>query len=360
MLVVLPNFGDEKGVADTLKLSGLNVPVLVQAYPDDLDQLGVARRRDAFCGKISVCNNLVQAGIKFTLTEKHVSDPKSDGFQADFDRFLRICRVVKGLRGVRLGAVGARPGAFNTVRYSEKILERNGISVTTVDLSEILGKAGKIQRRRCGRRWRSSTRFAAMRPRPNVPTEKLTQMARLGVVLSRWMEANALDATAIQCWTSVQQNFGCNVCTLMSMMSERFMPSACEVDVTGVLTMYAMQLACRIARGDRRLEQQLRRRRRQVCVVSLRQLGEELSAGYQDCQRADPWQHARRGEHVRRPGRPHAGRSADLRPRYHGRRRRMHSRVRRRRRANRRRVKHVWHSGRRPCAAVAAAAAPHL
>ncbi len=57
------------------------------------------------------------------------------------------------------------------------------------------------------------------------------------------MDANALDATAIQCWTSVQENYGCNVCTLMSMMSEKFMPSACEVDVTGVLTMYAMQLA---------------------------------------------------------------------------------------------------------------------
>jgi L-fucose isomerase-like protein len=68
-------------------------------------------------------------------------------------------------------------------------------------------------------------------------------MAKLGVVLGRWMDANAIDATAIQCWTSVQQNFGCNVCTLMSMMSERFMPSACEVDVTGVLSMYAMQLA---------------------------------------------------------------------------------------------------------------------
>ena len=45
-LSCLPNFGDEKGVADTLKLSGLNVPVLIQAYPDDLGQLGVARRRD--------------------------------------------------------------------------------------------------------------------------------------------------------------------------------------------------------------------------------------------------------------------------------------------------------------------------
>jgi L-fucose isomerase-like protein len=242
VVVFLPNFGDEKGVADVLKLADLNVPVLIQAYPDDLGQLGVARRRDAFCGKISVCNNLNQAGIKFTLTEKHVSAPKSDSFRRDLDRFLRICRVVKGVRGARLGAVGARPGAFNTVRYSEKILERHGISVTTVDLSEILGKAGKIADDDADleAKFDEIRRYA---PAPNVPTDRLTQMARLGVVLSRWMEANALDATAIQCWTSVQQNFGCNVCTLMSMMSERFMPSACEVDVTGVLTMYAMQLA---------------------------------------------------------------------------------------------------------------------
>jgi L-fucose isomerase-like protein len=140
VLVCLPNFGDEKGVADTLKLSKLNVPILVQGYPDDLKQLSPARRRDAYCGKISVCNNLVQAGIKFSLTSKHVSSPASEEFHADLANFLGVCRVVNGLRGVRLGAVGARPGAFNTVRYSEKILERHGISVTTVDLSEFLAK----------------------------------------------------------------------------------------------------------------------------------------------------------------------------------------------------------------------------
>lgn len=242
VLVVLPNFGDEKGVADVLKLSKLDLPVLVQGYPDDLNQLGVSRRRDAFCGKISVCNNLVQAGIKFSLTTKHVSRPDSDSFRADLDRFVRVCRVVNGVRGVRLGAVGARPGAFNTVRYSEKILEHHGISVTTVDLSEFMGKAEKLSDADPAVKAKLDD-IRGYAPAPGVPSEKLLQMARLGVILSRWMEANALDATAIQCWTSVQQNFGCNVCTLMSMMSERFMPSACEVDVTGVLTMYAMQLA---------------------------------------------------------------------------------------------------------------------
>lgn len=242
VLVCLPNFGDEKGVADTLKMAELGVPVLVQGYPDDLDRLDVIRRRDAFCGKISVCNNLRQAGIHYTLTRKHVVRPHDASFKQDLADFVAVCRVVRGLRGCRIGAVGARPGAFNTVRYSEKLLERSGISVTTVDLSEILGSAGKIAADDA-RIIAKTDEIKAYANATLVPPAKLTQMARLGVVLDEFVEANHLDATAIQCWTSVQANHGCNVCTSMSMMSESFLPSACEVDVTGVLTMYAMQLA---------------------------------------------------------------------------------------------------------------------
>ncbi len=242
VLVCLPNFGDEKGVADTLKYARLNKPVLIQGYPDDLHLLIPGRRRDAYCGKISVCNNLKQAGIPFTLTTKHVSRPDSASFKADLQNFLGVCRVVNGLLGVRLGAVGARPGAFNTMRYSEKILERHGISVSTVDLSEMIGDAKRLELSHPA----VAAKLAEIKgyaPAPGVPEENLVQMAKMGVALGQWMDANAIDATAIQCWTSIQANYGCNVCTLMSMMSERFMPSACEVDVTGALTMYAMQLA---------------------------------------------------------------------------------------------------------------------
>jgi L-fucose isomerase-like protein len=242
VLVSLPNFGDERGVAEAIKRSALQVPVLIQAYPDDLNRLGVARRRDAFCGKISVCNNLVQAGIPFSLTTKHVVSPADESFVHDLNRFVGVCRVVRGLKNVRIGAVGARPGAFNTVRYSEKILERNGINVTTVDLSEILGRAEKLEPAHARVR-DAADRIRGYAPSADVPDDRLSKMARLDVALADFVDANAIDATAIQCWTSVQQNYGCNVCTSMSMMSENFMPSACEVDVTGVLTMYAMQLA---------------------------------------------------------------------------------------------------------------------
>ena len=242
ILVVLPNFGDEKGVADTVKLSGLQVPILVQAYPDDLGAFNVERRRDAFCGKVSVCNNLRQYGYDFSLTSLHTSHPASDLFRKDLQKFVGVCRVVKGLRSVRLGAIGARPGAFNTVRYSEKILQASGITVTTVDMSEILGDASRLGDDAPAVKAKLDE-INAYAKHDTVPSPAMLRMAKLGVVISGWMQANDLQATALQCWTSVQKNYGINVCTLMSMMSNQLMPSACEVDITGVVSMYTLQLA---------------------------------------------------------------------------------------------------------------------
>ena len=242
VLVCLPNFGDEKGVADTVQLAALDVPVLVQAYPDDLDMFGVERRRDAFCGKISACNNLRQYGIPYSLTSLHTEPVRSEEFRADLQDFLAVCRVVGGLRRARIGAVGARPNAFNTTRYSEKLLQQAGISVSTIDLSDVFGRAQKLGDGDPRVRHKVD-QIGAYANASGVPGEKLVQMARLGVVLSDWMAEYSLQATAIQCWSSMQQNFGVNCCTIMSMMSESFMPSACEVDITGVVTMYALQLA---------------------------------------------------------------------------------------------------------------------
>lgn len=242
VLVTLPNFGDEKGVADTLKLSGLDVPILVQAYPDDLNQLNVERRRDAFCGKVSVCNNLRQYGLPFSLTSLHTDELLSETFREDMADFLAVCRVVRGIRRARIGAVGARPNAFNTTRYSEKLLEAAGVSISTVDLSEVLGNANRIPDNDI----RVKSKLDEIKSYADasaVPSPALVLMAKLAIVLADWMGEYDLQATALQCWSSLQRNYGVNCCTIMSMMSEKLMPSACEVDVAGVVAMYALQLA---------------------------------------------------------------------------------------------------------------------
>jgi len=242
VIVTLPNFGDEKGVAETIKRSGLNVPILIHAEPDAQDKMSIANRRDSFCGKISVCNNLRQAGIPYTLTSSHTVKVTSAEFKKDLGDFASVCRIIKGLKNARFGAIGARTGAFNTVRYSEKILELSGISIETIDLSEILGRAARLADNDRGvkRKLNSIEKYV---PTKSVPAEKLLKMAKFGYVVDRWIKETELNGTAIQCWTSLEEFFGIVPCTLMSIMSESLVPSACEVDITGLLGMYILQLA---------------------------------------------------------------------------------------------------------------------
>lgn len=242
VLVTLPNFGDERAVAETLRLSGLDVPVLIHAFPDDLGKMSLADRRDSFCGKLSVCNNLTQYGIPYSLTTLHTVAPTSESFRADLHWFAAVCRVVKGLSSARLGAIGARPAAFNTVRFSEKILELNGISVEVIDLGEVMGRMERLDDKATAVRSRLN-RIKNYIPAQNVPAEALVKMAKFAAVVDEWMEENEIVASAVQCWTAIEEYVGIVPCAVMSMMSERLMPSACEVDVTGALAMYALTLA---------------------------------------------------------------------------------------------------------------------
>jgi L-fucose isomerase-like protein len=242
IIVTLPNFGDEKTVAETIRLSGLNVPVLVHAFPDEAGRMTVADRRDSFCGKMSVCNNLRQYGIPYSLTTLHTESPDSDVFRRDIEWFAAVCRVVRGLRGLRVGAIGARPAAFNTVRFSEKILESYGITVEPVDLSEIFGRAWRLadDAEPVRRKLEEIRNYV---PTGGTPEEALLRMAKLGVAIEEWMAAAEVTISAVQCWTSLEQYYGVVPCTLMSMMSNRLMSSACEVDIPGAIAMHALRLA---------------------------------------------------------------------------------------------------------------------
>lgn len=242
IIITLPNFGEERGLADTLRLADLRVPVLIQATPDNAGKMTIAFRRDSFCGKMSICNNLKQYGIPYTLTRLHTEAPDSEEFKADLREFCAICRVVKGLKNLRIGAIGARPTAFNTVRYSEKLLEKSGITVETLDLSEVFGRIERLKDTDDV----VTAKLDLIRryiPTGGVPEAALVKMSKLGAVMDAWMTASELTVSSVQCWTSMEEYFGVVPCTVMSMMSENLLPSACEVDTLGTLSMYALTLA---------------------------------------------------------------------------------------------------------------------
>ena len=242
IIVSLPNFGFEIGIINAISVADLNVPILVQACDDENDKVDLDSRRDAFCGKISVCNNLYQYGIPFTDTTLHTYSIYSELLAKDINKFAGICRVVNGLRHARVGAIGARPAGFQTVRASEKLLQKSGITVVPADLSEILGAARKIEDTDVEllKKLEEIKCYAVV---PKEYNDKLVLQAKFGVAVERWIEANQIDAVAVQCWDSLEQNYGCAACVTMSMLGEKLLPAACEVDIAGAVSMYALTLA---------------------------------------------------------------------------------------------------------------------
>jgi len=242
VVVTLPNFGDERAIADTLRLAGLSVAVLVQATPDTPSKMTIRDRRDSFLREDVGLQQLDAVRDSLFADDVAYGNAAIGGVPEGSGWFLAVCRVVKGLRRLRIGAIGARPAAFNTVRYSEKILERSGISVETVDLSEILGRVDRMKDGDAAAQGKLTAikKYVEVQ---NIPDAALLKMAKLGAVIDGWMRETEVAISAIQCWTALEEYFGVVPCTVMSMMSNDGLSSACEVDIAGVVGMHALQLA---------------------------------------------------------------------------------------------------------------------
>ncbi len=243
IIVSLPNFGDEIGVVQTLNLAKLDVPVMVQACDDDTNHMEMENRRDSFCGKLSVCNNLYQYKIRFTNTTLHTCPINSKEFESDINYFAKVCKVVKGIRTARIAQIGTRPAAFQTVRYSEKLLQDSGITVIPVDLSVIIGAANKLSDSSAEVKSKVAEIKKYGSIQSDITDEKIIRSAKLNIAIEQFIIENQCDAGAVQCWDSIQLNYGCASCLPMSMLGEKGIPMACETDVTGAVMMYAMYLA---------------------------------------------------------------------------------------------------------------------
>ncbi len=240
VIVCLPNFGDETGAVAALHEA--SVPIWIQAYPDDYDRMGPALRRDSFCGKISIMDVFRQYGVKFTALKPHTVRPGTDRFKANVDEFDRVCRVVQGIKGLIVGAVGARTTPFKTVRIDEVALQRHGITVETFDLSDIFLriKAVKPAEAAYGDKAQVLRAFASWE---GVPDRAFENIVRLGVVLDQLTQEAQLDALAIRCWTEMQLQMGISPCVAMGVLNDTGLASACEVDIGNAVAMRALHLA---------------------------------------------------------------------------------------------------------------------
>jgi len=240
VILCLPNFGDETGAIAALK--DADVPILIQAYPDEMDKMAPALRRDAFCGKFSIMDVFCQYGLKFTALKPHTAHPESEAFAKQVDHFDRLCRVVAGMKNMIVGAIGARTTAFKTVRIDELALQRHSITVETLDLSDIFArmKALKAADKALQSKITHLKKYTSWK---NVPAKAVDTLGRLAVVLDQVVDEYQMDAVAIRCWIEMQRQLGISPCVLLSEMNDRGVATACEVDIGNAITMHALRLA---------------------------------------------------------------------------------------------------------------------
>jgi L-fucose isomerase-like protein len=240
VILSLPNFGDETGAAAALR--EVDVPVLLQAYPDELDKMAPEVRRDSFCGKFSIMDVFYQYGIKFTSLAPHTVSPLSPAFAENVEYFDRVCRVVRGMRNLTVAAIGARTTPFKTVRFDEITLQRHGITVETLDLTNLFDRMDKVDPageafREKAERLRKYSRWDGVGERNS------TNIVRLAVALDAIIAELGLGALAIRCWTELQGHYGISPCVVTSMLMDSLIPAACEVDVANAIAMHALGCA---------------------------------------------------------------------------------------------------------------------
>ena len=240
VIVCLPNFGDENGAISALRDCG--TPILIQAYPDELDKMDNARRRDAFCGKFSVMDVFYQYGLKFTNLIPHTVHPASAEFDKNLAEFAAICRIVKKMKRFSIGAIGARTSAFKTVRFDELTLQKYGITTETVDLLEVYHRVTAIDK--------ASSAFKDRREHltnytncSKAPTEAIDNLTKLSLVLDQFVDELKLDAISLRCWIELEKVLKIAPCVLLSDLNNRGMPAACELDVGNGIMMTALSAA---------------------------------------------------------------------------------------------------------------------
>lgn len=238
VILCLPNFGDENGAIVALR--DCPTPILVQAYPDELDKMAPALRRDAFCGKFSIMDVFCQNGLDFTVLPPHTVHPTSERFAENVDYFGRMCKVVGGMTDMTVGAVGARTTAFKTVRIDEVALQRHGITMETLDLSEIFWRMDRLDADKVAAKTETLKAYTNW---GDVPDAAFDKLVKLGVAVDDVVEEYAMDAVALRCWVEMEQQLGISPCVLISEMNNRGVVTACEVDMGNAVTMYALAAA---------------------------------------------------------------------------------------------------------------------
>jgi L-fucose isomerase-like protein len=229
------DFGDERSAVKVAEKLGVPVMLYATKEPEALDDSGLSRVSDSYCGNLSMASGLYRRKIPFRYAGLFFPDEAE--FKAEVEDFVRAVAVVKSMKDARIGQVGVRPPTFETVDYDEAAMIRSfGQNVIYSDVGDMARKAQSYADDDPSVQNLVSDITGAVAT-VTVPTRYLLNAAKLELALTDFWNSSRLSAMAMQCWPSIQQTLGISVCAVYGRMTNKGMLTACETDIVGALSM---------------------------------------------------------------------------------------------------------------------------
>ena len=153
-------------------------------------------------------------------------------------RTARIAAVVKSLRHARFGVLGSPcPGMIDTA--CDESLLQNSLGMTTVrrDLDNLLRARDESSPEEARR---LAVGLMDQVGRSEVPLETVAAQYRLYLGMKSLVDADRLDGFSVRCWPELRDHDKNTICLTMAEMAARGVPSACEADLTALITSYIL------------------------------------------------------------------------------------------------------------------------
>lgn len=234
------NFGTE----DVAALLGrdMGLPYLLWGPRDEHPVEDGTRLRDTQCGLFATSRILGRLDVPFTyIPNCRVEDPILErGLRA----FVQVTASVKKMRNLRIGQIGQRNDFFWTVMVNEgELLEKFGIMLWQVDMTEILRRVGELVEKPDDRLRELFDRVNREVTFEGLGERQVMAVGALKLVLGDVAHERELDAIAFQCFPAMQETFDVYPCLANSLLTVEGLPVICEADIHGAVTACLLQSA---------------------------------------------------------------------------------------------------------------------
>lgn len=156
------------------------------------------------------------------------------------DKFRSIgaaVKIVKKLNNLVIGVVGSQPAGFGFGAIDEAQLASTfGIKVAQIEAANLMSKATSYNTEEI------ATALEELKSRTkgwdSMSEENLEKYARLRTAYQGFIQESGAGAIASRCWPDFFTGFGAPVCAVLSMLNDNGIPSSCETDMGGAISMF--------------------------------------------------------------------------------------------------------------------------